>query len=68
MDKVILRYVGYRNARGDPTFVEGVPARDLTELDVERCGFSVETLVETGLYEKVKAKRAKQEVTDGDRN
>ena len=70
MAKVILRYTGYRNVRGDPTFVEGVPARDLSAEDVEVSGWSVETLVETGLYEKVKDKKAKskQEVTDGDRD
>ena len=69
MAKVILRYTGYRNARGDPTFVEGVPARDLSAEEVEESGLSVETLVETGLYEKVEVKKIKrQEVTDGDGN
>lgn len=33
-------------------FIPGIPARDLTELEVERCG-GVETLAATGLYEEV---------------
>lgn len=38
-DEVILRYVG------DGAFLNGVPARDLTQADIEQCGHSVEQLL-----------------------
>ena len=45
---IILRYIG------DGAFVNGVPARDLTQTDIEQCGFSVEQLLafEPRVYER----------------
>lgn len=71
--KVILIYIGRVSGDG-PEFLFGVPARDLTEQDVEERGLDVDALLETGLYEDTRpqAKRAKaakiQEVNDGDGN
>lgn len=36
---IVLRYVG------NGAFVNGVPARDLTQTDIEQCGHSVEQLL-----------------------
>jgi hypothetical protein len=50
---IVLRYIGYVNELGDPTFLDGVPARDLTELDIAERELDVDALVDSGLYERV---------------
>ena len=66
---VVLRYVGYVNELGDPTFLDGVPARDLTEKDVEERELDAEALEASGLYEHVappaiSAKRVKKRIQE----
>ena len=62
--KIVLRYVG----KG--AFLNGVPARDLTAMDIEERGLDVDALVKSPLYERVSKKRkqarvvASDEVTD----
>lgn len=64
LPEVVLRYIGTIGDSG-PSFIFGVPARDLTMADVEERELDVEALATTGLYEKIGD--SKQEVTDGDR-
>ncbi len=42
---VILNYIG------DGAYLTGVPARDLTQQDIDESGHSQTDLVETGLYQ-----------------
>lgn len=44
MNETILIY------NGEGAWLPGVPARDLTQTDVEACGRSVDELVDSGLY------------------
>lgn len=48
MDEIVLKYVG------DGAFVNGVPARDLTQTDIEQSGHRVEQLLafEPRVYER----------------
>jgi hypothetical protein len=61
--KIILKYVGAIGDSG-PSFLPGVPARDLTPFDIEERGLDVTALVESGLYVQ---KKKTVEVKDGDR-
>jgi hypothetical protein len=54
-----LKYVG----RGE--FLPGVPSRDLTAAEVDRCG-GVEYLVGSGLYLEIKRRLKVQSPTDQD--
>lgn len=53
---VALRYVGAYNSTGEPSFLDGVPARDLTEHDVETRSLDIAELLASGLYEEVGSK------------
>ena len=48
-------------------FIPGVPAKDLTDEQVEKAG-GYERLLSTGLYKKPKASRKKKEVDNGNDN
>ena len=60
---IILRYIGQVNAQGEPSFLMGVPARDLSEEDVDGRHLDVAVLVDSGLYEVVYD--MKESVEDG---
>jgi len=42
----VLQYVG------DGSFLPGVPARDLSQDDINRCNYSESVLLDSGLYRK----------------
>ena len=44
---VILVYVG------DGSALINAPARDMTDVEVEECGYTTEELLESGLYEPI---------------
>lgn len=50
---IILRYVGKINDLGDPSFLPGAPARDLTQDDIDGRHLDVAVLVASGLYEAI---------------
>ena len=55
---VALKYIG------GGAFIVGLPARDLSEDEVEELG-GEEVLLETGLYERVKKRKKKAKDDDG---
>ena len=66
MGDIVLRYIGQVNATGEPSFMFGVPARDITQADIDGRGLDVDALLACGLYEAVVPEIDGEEDTDGD--